>query len=121
LGVNAKRAVHKSPALATAILGIRDSITQELPSDAVKKVLLMPQYVNKEASQSRATVARLRRLQLRDNLRAIDSLSMAATSTSKSTGGADAEGKSEYEVHRDTRVAQMAAMLDPVKLALREL
>jgi hypothetical protein len=50
----------------------------------------MPQYVNKEASQRRATVARLRKLQLRDNLRAIDSLSMAA-------------------------------MLDPVKLALREL
>jgi hypothetical protein len=113
--------VHKPPSLATAVLGIRDTITQELLSDAVKKAILMPQYVNKEASQSRATVARLRRLQLRDNLHTIDSLSMAATSSSKSTGGANAEGKSEYEVQRDTRVAQMAAMFDPVKLALREL
>jgi hypothetical protein len=113
--------MRKPPTLAATVLGIRDSITQELPSDAMKKAILMPQYVNKEASQSRATVARLRRLQLRDNLRPIDSLSMAATSTLKSTGGADAEGKSEYEVHQDTRVVQMAAMLDPVKLALREL
>jgi hypothetical protein len=88
--------VRKPPALATAVLGIRDSITQELPSDAVKKAILMSQYVNKEASQSRATVARLRKLQLRDNLRAIDSLSMVATSTSKSRGGTDAERKSEY-------------------------
>jgi hypothetical protein len=45
---------------------------------------------------------------------------MAATSTDKSTATTDAKGKSEYEVLRDTRVAQMAAMFEPVKLALQE-
>jgi hypothetical protein len=46
---------------------------------------------------------------------------MAATSTNKSIETADAEGKSKYEVLRDTQMAQMAAIFEPVKLALREL
>jgi hypothetical protein len=46
---------------------------------------------------------------------------MAATSTDKSTTTANAKGKSEYENLRDTRVAQMAAMFEPIKLALQEL
>jgi hypothetical protein len=39
----------------------------------------------------------------------------------KSCGPGDAVNKSEYEIMRDTRVAQMAAKLKPVELALQRL
>jgi hypothetical protein len=39
----------------------------------------------------------------------------------KSSRPSDAMTKSEYEIIRDTRVAQMAARLKPIELALQRL